>query len=97
MRGASFVSLTQQFNTSHDHVLAEDHRRMLSPPRRKGEPIDVPLMTALAHIEEADAGITASSVMSREERIAVLSNAAAFDRLLALPLTENDQRPLPPG
>jgi hypothetical protein len=26
-------------------------------------------------------------VMSREERIAALSNAEAFDRLLALPLT----------
>ena len=41
-RGASFVSLTQQFNTSHDRVLAVDHRRMLSPPRRKGDPIDIP-------------------------------------------------------
>jgi hypothetical protein len=44
-------------------------------------------LIALAHIEEADAGITAWSVMSREERIAALSNAEAFDRLLALPLT----------
>jgi len=60
---------------------------MLPPPRKKGDPIDVPLLIAFAHIEEADAGITAWSVMSREERIAVLSNAEAFDRLLALPLT----------
>jgi membrane glycosyltransferase len=72
---------------ANDRALAEEHRRMLSPPRRKGDPIDVPLLIALAHIEEADAGITAWSVMSREERIAALSNAEAFDRLLALPLT----------
>jgi membrane glycosyltransferase len=65
-----------------DPILAEEHRRMLPPPRRRGQdPIDVPLLIALAHIEEADTGIAAWSAMSREERTAALSNLEAFDRL----------------
>lgn len=69
-----------------DPILAEQHRRMLPPPRRRGQdPIDVPLLIALAHIEEADTGIAAWKAMTREERTAALSNREAFDRLRALP------------
>ena len=68
-----------------DPVLAREHRRMLPPPRRRGhDPIDVPLLIAFAHIEEADAIVAAWNAMSREERVAALSNTEAFERLLAL-------------
>jgi membrane glycosyltransferase len=71
-----------------DPILAEEHRRMLPPPRQKGQdPIDVPLLIALARIDEAETGVSAWNTMNREERAASLGNAEAFDRLLALPLT----------
>jgi membrane glycosyltransferase len=71
-----------------DPILAEEHRCMLPPPRQKGQdPIDVPLLIALARIDEAETGVSAWNTMSREERAASLGNAEAFDRLLALPLT----------
>jgi membrane glycosyltransferase len=65
-----------------DPILAEEHRRMLPPLRRRGQdPLDVPLLIALARIDEADSGIAAWGAMSREERIAALCNLEAFDRL----------------
>jgi membrane glycosyltransferase len=68
-----------------DPVLAAEHRRMLPPTRRRGQdPIDVPLLIALARIEEADTATDAWNAMNREERAAALSNAQALDRLLAL-------------
>ena len=68
-----------------DPVLAEEHRRMLPPPRRRGrDPIDVPLLIAFAHIEDADTAVAAWNAMRREERVAALSNTEAFERLLAL-------------
>jgi membrane glycosyltransferase len=70
----------------HDPVLAAEHRRMLPPARRRGkDPIDVPLLIALAHIEEADTATDAWIAMNREERVAALCTARALDRLLALP------------
>lgn len=70
-----------------DPILAEEHRRMLPPPRRRGyDPIDVPLLVALAHIEEAETAVAAWNAMSREERMAALGDPEAFDRLLALAL-----------
>jgi membrane glycosyltransferase len=64
-------------------VLVEAHRRMLPPPRQKGQdPIDVPLLIALARIEEADTAVAAWSAMSREERVAALGDAQALGRLL---------------
>jgi membrane glycosyltransferase len=68
-----------------DPVLAAEHRRMLPPARRRGQdPIDVPLLTALARIEDADTATDAWNAMNREERAAALSNAQPLDRLLAL-------------
>jgi membrane glycosyltransferase len=68
-----------------DPILAGAHRHMLPPPRRRGQdPIDVSLLIALAHIDEADTAAAAWNVMNREERVAALSSAEAFDRLLAL-------------
>jgi membrane glycosyltransferase len=70
---------------ARDPVLAEEHRRMLPAPRRKGQdPIDVALLIALARIEEADTAAAAWSEMSRAERAAALGDAQALDRLLAL-------------
>lgn len=68
---------------SRDTLLAEAHRRMLPPPRRRGQdPIDVPLLIALAHIADADTSLEAWNAMSREERVAALTNPDALDRLL---------------
>jgi membrane glycosyltransferase len=68
---------------SRDTLLAEAHRRMLPPPRRRGQdPIDVPLLIALAHIADADTSLEAWNAMSREERVAALTNPEALDRLL---------------
>ena len=70
---------------ARDSVLVEEHHRMLPPPRRKGQdPIDVPLLIALARIEEADTATAAWTAMSRAERAAALGDAQALDRLLAL-------------
>jgi len=67
----------------HDKLLADAHRRMLPPPRRRGQdPIDVPLLIALAHIADADTSLEAWNAMSREERVAALTNPEALDRLL---------------
>ena len=72
---------------ARDSVLVEEHHRMLPPPRRKGQdPIDVPLLIALARIEEADTATAAWTAMSRAERAAALGDAQALDRLLALPV-----------
>jgi len=68
-----------------DPALAEEHRRM---PRQKGQDaINVPLLIAIARIEEADTAVAAWGAMSREERAAALGDAQAFDGLLALPAT----------
>lgn len=68
-----------------DPALAEQHRHMLAPPRRRGhDPLDVSLLIALARIEEADTATAAWDAMTRDERVAALSNLEAFDRLLAL-------------
>jgi membrane glycosyltransferase len=70
---------------ARDPVLAEAHRNMLPPLRRRGQdPIDVPLLIALAYIDEADTATAAWSAMNREERVAALSSAEAFDHLLTL-------------
>jgi membrane glycosyltransferase len=69
----------------YDPVLVKEHRRMLPPPRRKGQdPIDVPLLIAHSRIEEADTGAAAWIAMSQAERAAALGDAQALDRLLAL-------------
>ena len=48
---------------------------MLPPARRKGQdPIDVPLLIALARIEEADSAAAAWTAMSWTERAAALGD-----------------------
>jgi membrane glycosyltransferase len=70
---------------ARDPVLAEEHRRMLPPPRRKGhDPIDVPLLIALTRIEETDTAAAAWAAMNRGERAAALGDAQALGRLLVL-------------
>jgi membrane glycosyltransferase len=72
---------------ARDPILTEAHRRMLPPPRRRGQdPLDVPLLIALAQIEEAVTAVAAWNAMTREDRVAALSSAEAFDPLLALAL-----------
>ena len=70
---------------SRDPVLAEEHRRMLPPPRRKGDPIDISLLIAMARTEDVNSAAAAWTSMSRAERAAALGDRNALDRLLALP------------
>ena len=70
---------------ARDPILREEHARMLPPPRRKGDPIDVPLLVAIARIEEADNAGAAWTAMSRSERLTALGDKVALRRLLALP------------
>jgi membrane glycosyltransferase len=66
-----------------DPILAAEHHRMLPPPRRRGmDPIDVPVLIAFAHTEEAGTAVAAWNAMTREERVAALSDQRTFDRLL---------------
>ncbi|BBK30937.1 membrane glycosyltransferase [Stella humosa] len=68
-----------------DPALLDAHRGMLPPPRRPGiDPIDVPLAVALARIEEGTDLDRVVGAMSRAEKLAVLGDARALDRLLAL-------------
>ena len=64
--------------------LAAQHRHMLPPPRRRHDPPDVPLLTASVYIDEADTAVAAWNAMTRDERVAALSNADTLDRLLTL-------------
>jgi membrane glycosyltransferase len=69
-----------------DPALLEAHRRMLPPPRRpRLDPIDVPLAVALARIAEAESRADLDPGLPRAERLAVLGDAVALDRLMALP------------
>jgi membrane glycosyltransferase len=67
-----------------DPALLVAHRAMLPLPRRPGiDPLDVPLLTGRAKLEEArdlDSGWT---LMTREERAACLADAEALDLITA--------------
>jgi membrane glycosyltransferase len=87
LKGAENLPENAFARLARDPTLADEHRRMSTAPRRRGQdPIDVPLLIAMARLDEADTGVAAWNAMSREERVAALSNLEAFDRLLALPL-----------
>jgi membrane glycosyltransferase len=69
-----------------DPDLLAAHRRMLPPPRRpRLDPLDVPLAVALARIAEAESRADLDPGLPRAERLAVLGDAVALDRLMALP------------
>jgi len=65
-----------------DPTLREAHARMLPPARRRSE--DPTLATGLAKLDEAQTWAAASSMLSREEKAAVLGSAAGLERLAEL-------------
>jgi len=74
--------------------LLRAHLRMLPPPRRpRRDPIDIPLTVGLAKIAEARTLSEAAGALNRIEKLAVLGNADALDRLFALPNSADQDRP----
>ncbi len=68
-----------------DPELLAVHRQMLPPSRRPGvDPLNVPLLTGTARLAEARDLASVWPTLDVAERTAVLSDAAALDRLLAL-------------
>ncbi len=68
-----------------DPELLAAHRAMLPPPRRpRLDPLNVPLLTGRARLAEADDLASAWRSLEPMERMAVLSDGAALDRLVAL-------------
>jgi membrane glycosyltransferase len=68
-----------------DPGLLAAHREMLPPPRRPQiDPLNVPLLTGRAKLAEADDLTSAWRSLDQAERMAVLSESAALDRLVAL-------------
>jgi membrane glycosyltransferase len=67
-----------------DPVLLSAHRHMLPPGRRPGvDPLNVPLLTGSAKLEEAASVETVWPALSGAEKAAVLSDANTLDRLAA--------------
>jgi membrane glycosyltransferase len=65
-----------------DPALLRAHRAMLPPPRRRGAPPDVPLLTGMLKAREAECLRTAA--LSRPEKAALLANAEGLEELLEL-------------
>jgi membrane glycosyltransferase len=77
-----------------DPAMLAAHRQMLPPGRRRGvDPLDVPLLTGMAKIDEADRLDAVWPTLTAAEKTAVLSDAAALDRLVALDHGETIRRP----
>jgi membrane glycosyltransferase len=76
-----------------DAELLAAHRRMLPPPRRRGQgPIDPVLVLGLAHLADADTLAEATGLLDRRELAAVLANADGLDRLAVLAGASHDRR-----
>ncbi|RVT90060.1 glucans biosynthesis glucosyltransferase MdoH [Rhodovarius crocodyli] len=65
-----------------DPALLQAHRAMLPPPRRRGAPPDVPLLTGMLKAGEAEC--LRSAALSRAEKAALLASAEGLDELMAL-------------
>jgi membrane glycosyltransferase len=75
-----------------DPALLAEHRDMLPAARRPGvDPLNVPLLTGMAQLEEADSLDTVWARLSSAEKTAVLSDAAALRRLCALDRNAHDR------
>ena len=67
-----------------DPALLAAHRVMLPAPRRPGvDPLDVPLLTGRAKLEEARSLASGWASMTRDERAACLAEAGALDLIMA--------------
>jgi membrane glycosyltransferase len=67
-----------------DRELLTAHRDMLPPPRRRWvEPLEVPLLTGRARLEEAPTLAAAWAAMTGEERVACLADGPALEVIAA--------------
>jgi membrane glycosyltransferase len=67
-----------------DSALLVAHRAMLPPPRCPGiDPLDVPLLTGRAKLEEAQSLTFGWTSMTLDERAACLADAKALDLIMA--------------
>ncbi|MDR3529087.1 MAG: glucans biosynthesis glucosyltransferase MdoH [Rhodopila sp.] len=70
------------FALMHDSAFFAAHRQMLPPGRRPGlDPLNVPLLTGAAKLAEADCPENVWPTLNPAEKMAVLSDARALDRL----------------
>ncbi len=67
-----------------DPMLRDRHFVMLPPPRRPGDPIDVPLLVARVKLDEAGSVGALRAVLTPAEKAALLGDRAAVERLIAL-------------
>jgi membrane glycosyltransferase len=75
-----------------DATLQAAHRAMLPPPRQpRIDPVDVTLLVARAKLDEAECLTEVWNGLSRAERLAVLTDEPALERLVAL--SANNPRP----
>ena len=84
-RGAAQVGLRRLLA---DPALLAAHRALLPapPPRRRGD-VDVALAVGLAKLADCTSLTEAEAVLTRQEKMAVLSDARGVDRLVALEKT----------
>ena len=75
---------TRSARLLRDPALIAAHVAMLPPPRRRGDPIDVPLLVGLARLAEADSLEAAGAALSPAEKAAVLANADGVAQLCHL-------------
>ncbi|WP_160120010.1 glucans biosynthesis glucosyltransferase MdoH [Rhodovarius lipocyclicus] len=67
---------------ARDPGLLRAHQRMLPPPRARGTPPHVPLLTGLVKAREADS--MAGAALTRAEKAALLADAEGLEELLRL-------------
>jgi membrane glycosyltransferase len=78
-----------------DPVLLAAHREMLPPGRRPGvDPLNVPLLTGLARLEEAASLEAVWPTLTPAEQAAVLSDPLGLERLVALDFVAHDLMPV---
>lgn len=81
-------NVPEAFRTLHDDpVLREAHLRTLPPPRKPGEPINVPLLTGMIKLRESATLAQALQILSRQEKAAVLSSVEALTLLEEKPVS----------
>ena len=75
-----------------DPTLLAAHRQMLPPPRRpRLDPIDPVLLVGMVKAQEAGHLDEALAALSREEKAALLADAAGLERLVALAVGQRER------
>jgi membrane glycosyltransferase len=67
-----------------DKLLVAAHRRMLPPPRRRGDPIDAVQLVGMVKLAEAATLAEAIAALTTAELAAALGDPGGIDRLVAL-------------